>query len=96
MTPPALYSELVRNAESLLHKRASELIRRQEWLASPVEEDVCNRDVTVKPGQADKYGINLDEFKMKSGRKPRSWKEAVKIASWIHIDEMRPLPGDSL
>ena len=60
MTPPALHSELVRNAESLLHKRASELIRRQEWLASPVEEDAGNRDVAVKPGQADKYGINLD------------------------------------
>ena len=26
MTPPALYSELVRTAESLLHKRADEVI----------------------------------------------------------------------
>ena len=28
---------------------------------------------------------------MKVGKKPRTWEEAVKIASWIHIDEMRAL-----
>ena len=90
MTPPALYSELVRTAESLLHKRADEVIRRQEWLAAPVAE-IGDRAVAVKPGQADKYGVNLDEFKLKKGKKPRTWKAAVKIASWIHIDELRTL-----
>ena len=34
---------------------------------------------------------DLDEFKLKIGKEPRTWKEAVKIASWIHIDEMRAL-----
>ena len=88
MTPPALYSELVRNAEALLQKQAEELIRRQEWLAAPVDplEDPC---VEVKHREPDKYGINLDEFRMKSGRKPALWKDAIKIASWIHIDEIR-------
>ena len=90
MTPPALYSDLVRNAECLLYKRASELIRRQEWLAAPVEE-LSDRAVTVKAGRADKYGIDLNVFKMKGGRKPRTWKQAVRIASWVHIDEMRTL-----
>ena len=90
MTPPALYSELVRTAESLLHKRADELIRRQEWLATPVAE-MGDRAVAVTPGQADEYGVKLDEFKLKKGKKPRTWKAAVKIASWIHIDEMRTL-----
>ena len=90
MIPPALFSELVRTAESLLHKRAEELVRRQEWLATPVE-DLGNRNVEVVPGQADKYRVNLDEFKLKTGRLPHKWKEAVRIASWIHIDEMRTL-----
>ena len=31
------------------------------------------------------------EFKLKVGKKPRTWKEAVKIASWIHIDELRSM-----
>ena len=90
MTPPALYSEFVRNAESLLHKRADELIRRREWLAAPVEE-MNDPDVPVKAGRVDKYGLDLDEFKLNIGRKPRTWKEAVKIAGWIHIDEIRSL-----
>ena len=34
---------------------------------------------------------DLDEFKMKTGRKGRDWKECVKIAEWICIDEMRGL-----
>ena len=66
------------------------MIRRQEWLAAPVEE-VEDREVPVKASTADKYGVDLDTFKLKSGRKPREWKTAVKIASWIHIDEMRSL-----
>ena len=37
----------------------------------------------------DKFGIDLEVFKMKTGRKPPEWKKAVQIAGWIHIDEMR-------
>ena len=54
-------------------KQADELIRRQEWLAADVEP-LEEREVPVKPGTADKYGIDLDEFKMKTGKKPRDWK----------------------
>ena len=54
-------------------------------------EELGDRVVAVKAGSVDKYGVDLDEFKLKVGKKPRTWKEAVKIASWIHIDEMRAL-----
>ena len=90
MTPVALYSELVRTAESILHKRADALNRRREWLSTPVEE-LGDRAVPVKAGSIDKYGVDLNEFKLKVGKKPRTWKEAVKIASCIHIDEMSAL-----
>jgi len=39
----------------------------------------------------DKYGVDLDKFKMKTGRRPKDWKKACRIAEWIHIDEMRSL-----
>ena len=90
MSPVAFYSEHVRTAESLLHKRADELIRGKQWLSTPVEQ-LGDRAVTVKAGTVDKYGVDLDEFKLKVGKKPRTWKEAVKIASWIHIDELRSM-----
>ena len=54
-------------------------------------EEIGDRAVPVATCRKDKYGINFDEFKLKTGRKPRTWKKAVQIASWIHIDEMRTL-----
>ena len=45
--------------------------------------------VPIRASNADKYGIDLELFKMKTGRKPPEWKKAVQIASWVHIDEMR-------
>ena len=28
--------------------------------------------------------VDLEEFKMKTGRKPREWKKALRIATWLH------------
>ena len=53
----------------------------------PVEE-IGNRAVPVARGRTNKYGIINDEFKLKNGRKPRTWNDEMKIASWIHIDEI--------
>ena len=64
MTPPALYSEFVRNAESLLHKRADELIQRRDWLSTPVE-DLGGRAIPVNAKALDKCGVDLDEFNFK-------------------------------
>ena len=71
------------------------MIRRQQWLSAAVPEDASASQeappVPVQASSADKYGVDLNEFKMLSGKKPRKWKKAVRIAEWIHIDEMRSL-----
>ena len=84
LTPPALFTELVRTATSLISRQAAEIARRQQWLAE-VPEMAANesRNVPLKQGSVDKYGIALEEFKMKTGKKPRDWKKAVKIAGWF-------------
>ena len=93
LTPPALFSELVRTATSLISRQAAEIARRQEWLADEVPAMAAdeNRNVPLKQGSVDKYGIDLEEFKMKTGKKPRDWKKAVKIAGWLpmsrHVHE---------
>ena len=89
LTPPALFSELVRTAEGLIQRQAAEIARQQEWLAAEVPETAAeeNSDVPLKQGNADKYGIDLEEFKMKTGKKPRDWGKAVKIAGWFLIHE---------
>ena len=73
----------MRTAESLIARQAAEITRRQEWLTAEVEPEQ-DRDVPIKPSTADKYGIDLEEFKMKTGRKPREWKKALRIATWHH------------
>ena len=118
----ALFTEMVRTAESLLHRQSAEtsdgqvrlastssplyrvlplvlpvsrMIRRQQWLSAVAPEDAsASQEAPPVPAQApsrDKYGVDLNEFKMLSGKKPRDWKKAVRIAEWIHIDEMRSL-----
>ena len=67
-----------------------EEIRKQEWLSEEVGE-VGHSHVPLCARSADKYGLDLDEFKMKSGRKGKDFKECVKVAEWICIDEMRGL-----
>ena len=82
LTPPALYSDLVRTAESLISRMAAETTRRQKWLAAEVAPDQ-DRQVPISASTTDKYGIDLEEFKMKTGKKPKRWKTAVKVAEWI-------------
>ena len=71
------------------------MIRRQQWLSAVAPEDAsASQEAPPVPAQApsrDKYGVDLNEFKMLSGKKPREWKKAVRISEWIHIDEMRSL-----
>ena len=45
----------------------------------------------VAASTTDKYGVDLNVFRMKTGRKPKGWAAACKTAAWIHIDEMRSL-----
>ena len=85
---PCLFTELVRNAESLLQRQAAELVRRQAWLASPVEEEAGDCHVPAVASTTDKDGVDLNVFRMKTGRKPKRWAAAYKTVAWIHIDEI--------
>ena len=77
-------------ARCLLNKKAAEETRKREWLSEELGE-VDNARVPLCHRSSDKYGLDLEEFKMKSGKRPRDWKQCVKIAEWICIDEMRGL-----
>ena len=82
LTPPALFSELVRTTTSLISRQSAELSRRQEWLTADLGVDEV-RETPISHSGADRYGIDLEEFKMKTGKKPREWKKAVRIAEWL-------------
>ena len=82
LTPPALFSELVRTTTSLISRQSAELSRRQEWLTADLGVDEV-REIPISHSGADRYGIDLEEFKMKTGKKPREWKKAVRIAEWL-------------
>ena len=73
LTPPALFTDLVRTAECLISRTAAEVTRRQQWLAAEVmpEDD---RQVPIVASTVDKYGIDLEEFKGKTGTKPKKLK----------------------
>ena len=80
LTPEGLYAELVRNAESLLYRHAAEEQRRREWLNAEVAEVADDEaPVPIRASNADKYGIDLELFKMKTGRKPPEWKKACLL-----------------
>ncbi len=90
LTPHALYGELVRTAESLLTRADAEAVRRQAFLAgSTISEEATDLSPTTRT--VDKYGLDLDEFKDKSGKVPRGWNQAVTKASVVLLDEMRCL-----
>ena len=42
----------------------------------------------VAASTTDKYGADLNAFRMKTGRKPNGWAAARKTAVLIHIGEM--------
>ena len=76
LTPVALFENFVRTAESLISRQAAEIHRRQEWLAdasSSPEQDDQDRATPIIVGSVDKYGIDLEDFKMKTGKKPLRW-----------------------
>ena len=77
-TPLELFGNLVRTAEyqMMRHKTASD--RCQAWLAEAKDdpEESGKEDASesrVPAGTCDKYGIDLDVFKQKTGRKPQQW-----------------------
>ena len=90
-----MFDEIVKNAECGLRRSAGEEMRRQAWLA-PDEDDLRGGAATgddpavSSPGsRADVFDCDLHRFVPLGGSRPPYWKEAVKIAGWVQVDEMR-------
>ena len=90
-----MFDEIVRNAECVLRRSAGEEKRRQAWLARDEGEEregaaaADDAGVAVPASRADAFDLDLDRFVPLGGPKPHGWKEAVRIAGWIQVDEMR-------
>ena len=66
LTPIGLFLEFVRNAETFVNKRAEEAVRREAWLARD-DGDHDRGSVALSWKGGDRFGLDLDEFKMKTG-----------------------------
>ena len=99
VTPEGLFDEFVKNVEAIARRSHGEAKRRQEWLAErndeaeggEGEDDDAEKAVRTPGARIDEYGCNLDRFVPLGGRRPVGWKQAVSIAGWVQIDEMRTL-----
>ena len=97
VTPEGFFDEIIKNVEAIARRSYGEAKRRQEWLAERVEEeeregeddDAEERAVRAPGARIDEYGCNLDRFVPLGGRRAVGWKQAVKIAGWVQVDEMR-------
>ena len=64
--------------------------RREEWLQhGDDEDDEVVEDIQFRPDFEDKFGVRLDKFNGKLGKKCPKWKTAVQFASLVHLDEIR-------
>ena len=84
--------------EATARRSAGEAKRRQAWLAESDAEDdegegnAADEQAVRTPGErVDEFGCNLDRFVPLGGKRPAGWKEAVRIAGWVQVDEMRTL-----
>ena len=67
--------------------------RRLRLAAAPPAADDDGEEQPPLPaaGRPDRYGLDLDEFKGRSSRKPRHWAYACRAAAEVAIDQMRLL-----
>ena len=96
VTPEGLFFEIVKNAEAVIRRSAGEQKRRQEWLAESDGADddagaADEPDVPAPGAKNDAFGCDLDRFVSLGGSKSAGWKETVRIAGWVQIDELRTL-----
>ena len=75
-----------------LQDRNSDDRRRLVWLQKEVAETHGDEGATPqRQGNEDRFKCDPDRFAGRTGRLHKGWNEAVNIASWVHIDEMRAL-----
>ena len=90
ITPEGLFDELARTAESLLSRADDDTARREQFLSEAIPGEADGEYIPpTSPMQRDKYGLDLEEFKEKSGHAPQNWHKSVRQASAIIIDDMR-------
>ena len=92
-----MFDEIVKNAEMVLRRSAGEEKRRQAWLADDGGEEehdgaaAANNAGVAAPGsRKDAFDCDPDRF-CPPGPRPPFWKEAVRMAAWTQVDEMRTL-----
>ena len=92
VTPEGLFNALARTADSLLARTHSDDVRRQVFLAEPLPGEGGGQYLPPSsPIRRDKYGLDLEEFKDKSGHAPHNWHKSVRQASAVIMDTMRAL-----
>jgi len=92
VTPEGLFNELARTADSLLARTDADDARRQVFLAEAMPGEGDGQYLPPSsPIRKDKYGLDLEEFKDKSGHAPQNWHKSVRQASAIIMDDMRAL-----
>ena len=72
-------------AEGLVVQQDAAIQRRREWLEeidTYHEEAEENSAVQLCGPQVDKYGVDLEVFKNKTGKKPHSWRISCLCAFW--------------
>ena len=76
LTPMPYFDNMVCMAEGFVVQQDAAIQRRREWLEeidTYHEEAEDNSAVQLSGPQVDKYGVDLDVFKNKTGKKPHSW-----------------------
>ena len=82
ITPEGLFDELARTAESLLSRADDDTARREQFLSEAIPGEADGGYIPPSsPLQRDKYGLDLEEFKEKSGHAPQNWHKSVRQAS---------------
>ena len=87
ITPIAIFESFVRLAESMISREAAEKQRRQQWLAE-ANEEAPEQDTSAIPlstNTADKYGVDLEEFKLKTGKKPLHWQSSDFVVAFVCV-----------
>ena len=72
-------------------RQEGETARRLAYLKEETNEEDPDDILIASPFFKDRYGLDLDEFKEKTGKAPKNWQMTLRQTKVIVIDEMRTL-----